>query len=105
MPKQPALIALIPARAGSKRLHDKNIQPLSGHPLMAYTITAALQSQVFATVIVSTDSEQYADIARHYGAEVPFLRPPEFQPINTEYFFAIANATRNIFLSSSSMIG
>ena len=71
------IVALIPARAGSKRLPDKNIRRLAGHPLIAYTIAAAQQSGVFADVIVSTDSERYADIARHYGIEVPFLRPSE----------------------------
>ncbi len=75
--KQPTIVALIPARAGSKRVADKNIRTLAGHPVMAYTIAAALESGVFADVIVSTDSESYADIARYYGAEVPFLRPPE----------------------------
>ncbi len=69
------IVALIPARSGSKRVPDKNIRPLAGHPLIAYSIAAALQSEIFKTVIVSTDSERYADIARHYGAEVPFLRP------------------------------
>ena len=71
------IVALIPARSGSKRVVDKNIRPLAGHPLIAYSIAAALQSNVFQAVLVSTDSEQYADIARHYGAEVPFLRPAE----------------------------
>jgi CMP-N-acetylneuraminic acid synthetase len=71
-------IALIPARAGSKRVAHKNIAPLAGHPLIAYTISAALDSGVFSRVVVSTDSEEYAVIARHYGAEVPFLRPAEF---------------------------
>ena len=75
--KEPTIVALIPARAGSKRVPDKNIRPLAGHPVMAYTIAAALQSEIFADVIVSTDSEHYAEIARYYGAEVPFLRPPE----------------------------
>jgi N-acylneuraminate cytidylyltransferase len=75
--KQPTIVALIPARAGSKRVPDKNIKPLAGHPVMAYAIAAALQSEVFYDVIVSTDSEQYAEIARYYGADVPFLRPPE----------------------------
>jgi CMP-N,N'-diacetyllegionaminic acid synthase len=70
-------IALIPARAGSVRVPDKNIRFLDGHPLIAYTISAAVQSGVFDRVLVSTDSEQYAKIARHYGAEVPFLRPAE----------------------------
>ena len=74
----PSIIALIPARSGSKRVPDKNIRPLAGHPLIAYTIAAALQSDIFAAIIVSTDSDRYADIARYYGAEVPFLRPAEF---------------------------
>ena len=74
----PSIVALIPARSGSKRVPDKNIRPLASHPLIAYTIAAALQSKIFATVIVSTDSERYADIARYYGAEVPFLRLAEF---------------------------
>jgi len=75
---RPSIVGLIPARAGSKRVSDKNIRPLAEHPVIAYTIAAALQSEIFAAVIVSTDSPQYAEIARHYGAEVPFLRPAEF---------------------------
>lgn len=71
------IVAFIPARAGSKRMPGKNIRSLRGHPLIAYTIAAAVDSGVFDDVIVSTDSEKYADIARYYGAEVPFLRPPE----------------------------
>jgi N-acylneuraminate cytidylyltransferase len=71
-------VALIPARSGSKRVVGKNIRPLAGHPVIAYTIAAALDSGVFDDVIVSTDSEEYAAIARHYGASVPFLRPVEF---------------------------
>ena len=71
------VVALIPARAGSRRVTDKNIRSLSGHPLMAYTISAAHQSGIFSDVIVSTDSSHYADIARHYGADVPFMRPSE----------------------------
>jgi len=72
------IVAFIPARAGSKRVPDKNIRPLAGHPLIAYTIAAALESGIFTNVIVSTDSERYAKIVKHYGAEVPFLRPAEF---------------------------
>lgn len=67
-------IAIIPARSGSKGLVHKNIKMLNGMPLIAYSILAALESRVFDTVMVSTDSEDYADIARQYGAEVPFLR-------------------------------
>lgn len=78
MTEIPSIIALIPARSGSKRIPDKNILSLGGHPLIAYTISAALQSDIFTSVIVSTDSKKYADIARYYGAEIPFLRPAEF---------------------------
>ncbi len=67
-------IAIISARSGSKGLPDKNIKELSGKPLMAYSIEAAIQSECFDDVMVSTDSEKYAEIARMYGAEVPFMR-------------------------------
>ena len=67
-------IAIIPARSGSKGIIDKNIKDLCGKPLMAYTIEAALNSDCFDEVMVSTDSELYADIARRIGANVPFLR-------------------------------
>ncbi len=67
-------VALIPARSGSVRVPHKNIRPLNGHPLIAYSIAAARESGVFDAVVVSTNSEDYARIARHYGAEVPFLR-------------------------------
>ena len=67
-------IAVIPARSGSKGLPDKNIRPVNGKPLLAYTIEAALESGCFDTIHVSTDSERYAEIARQYGADVPFLR-------------------------------
>jgi CMP-N,N'-diacetyllegionaminic acid synthase len=67
-------VAFIPARSGSKRLPNKNIRPLAGHPLLAYSIQAAIDSGVFDAVICSTDSEAYGEIARYYGAEVPFLR-------------------------------
>ena len=71
-------IALIPARSGSKRVLNKNVLKLNGHPLVAYSIAAALESGLFSTVFVSTESEEYAEIAKHYGAEVSFLRPKEF---------------------------
>lgn len=69
------IVALIPARAGSKRVPDKNIFFLGDHPLIAYTLTAAIQSEIFSSIIVSTDSQKYAEIAEYYGADVPFLRP------------------------------
>ena len=71
------ILAIIPARSGSKSVPHKNIRPLLGKPLMAYSIEHALGSRHINRVIVSTDSEEYAEIARNHGAEVPFLRPPE----------------------------
>lgn len=73
----PSCVALIPARSGSKRVPHKNIARLEGHPLIAYTIAAAKASGVFERVVVSTDSQEYADIAQYYGADVPFLRPSD----------------------------
>lgn len=68
-------IAIIPARSGSKGLKDKNIKLLNGKPLIVYTIEAAINSEVFDNIIVSTDSEKYAEISKNSGANVPFLRP------------------------------
>jgi len=76
--KLPSIVALIPARSGSKRVPDKNIRYLNGHPLISYTITAAIQSGIFSDVIVSTDSLLYKKTAEYYGASVPFLRPNTF---------------------------
>ncbi len=70
-------IAIIPARSGSKGVIDKNIRDLCGKPLIAYSIQAALQSGQFSEVMVSTDSLRYAEIARNFGANVPFLRSAE----------------------------
>jgi CMP-N,N'-diacetyllegionaminic acid synthase len=73
----PSAVALVPASAGSERVPGKNARELAGHPLLAYSIAAARESALFDAVVVSTDSEQIADLARSYGAEVPALRPPE----------------------------
>ncbi len=70
-------IALIPARSGSKRIRNKNIRLLSGHPLIAYSIRSAIDSGVFDSVVCATDNEEYAQVARYYGAEVPELRGAE----------------------------
>lgn len=67
-------LAIIPARSGSKGLKDKNIKLLNGKPLLAYTIEAAKKSGKFDEIMVSTDSERYACIAKEWGAKVPFLR-------------------------------
>lgn len=71
------VLALIPARSGSKSVKDKNIRLMAGKPTIAYSIEHALASKYITRTIVSTDSGRYADIAREYGAEVPFLRPAE----------------------------
>jgi CMP-N,N'-diacetyllegionaminic acid synthase len=73
----PSAVALVPARAGSTRVPGKNVLPLAGHPLIAYSIAAARECGLFDAVVVSTDSPEIAEIGRHYGAEVPELRPPE----------------------------
>jgi CMP-N-acetylneuraminic acid synthetase len=74
----PSAVGFVPARAGSERVPHKNIRPLAGHPLLAYAIETALQSGCFGRVVVSTDSDEIADVARWYGADVPFLRPAEY---------------------------
>jgi CMP-N-acetylneuraminic acid synthetase len=74
----PSAIAFVPARSGSERVRDKNVRPLAGHPLLAYAIETARRSDCFERVVVSTDSEEIAAVARWYGADVPFLRPPEY---------------------------
>jgi CMP-N,N'-diacetyllegionaminic acid synthase len=74
----PSAIALIGARAGSERVVGKNVRRLAGHPLLAYAIETARRAEVFDRIVVSTDSEQIAQVARWYGADVPFLRPAEY---------------------------
>ena len=76
-------MAIIPARAGSKSLKDKNIKLLSGHPLLAYSIAAAKLSKKIERVIVTTNSKKYAEIAKKYGAEVPFIRPDIYSTDNS----------------------
>ena len=70
-------ICVIPARGGSRRIPGKNIKPFAGKPLIAYSIAAALESGLFGRVLVSTDSEEIAAVARTWGAETPFVRPAE----------------------------
>jgi N-acylneuraminate cytidylyltransferase len=77
------VLAIIPARGGSKSIPRKNIRPLAGHPLIAYSIAAALEAHSVTRTIISTDDEEIAEVARRYGAETPFLRPAEFAQDNT----------------------
>jgi YrbI family 3-deoxy-D-manno-octulosonate 8-phosphate phosphatase len=83
MVEGPEVLAIIPARGGSKSIPRKNIRPLAGHPLLAYSIAAGLQAVSVTRVILSTDDEEIADIARKYGAEVPFMRPSELAADST----------------------
>jgi N-acylneuraminate cytidylyltransferase len=71
------VLALTPARGGSKGIPRKNIRPFAGYPLIAYSIAAALQAETVTRVIVSTDDQEIAEVAHHFGAETPFLRPTE----------------------------
>ena len=75
--KQNKCVAIIPARGGSKRIPRKNIKDFFGKPLLAYSIETAIKSKLFDKIIVSTDDEEIANIAKEYGAEVPFIRPAE----------------------------
>lgn len=83
------IVAIIPARSGSKSVKDKNIISLAGFPVIAYSIAAAMLSKYISRVIVSTDSEEYSKIVRSFGAETPFLRPPEIstdQSVDVDFF-------------------
>jgi N-acylneuraminate cytidylyltransferase len=79
----PEIIAIIPARGGSKGIPRKNIRPFAGYPLIAFSIAAALQAETVTRVLVTTDDEEIAEVARHYGAETPFLRPAELSADHT----------------------
>lgn len=83
MVARPEVLAIIPARGGSKGLPRKNVRPMAGHPLISYSIAAALQSKAVTRTIVSTDDEEIAAVARAYGAETPFMRPAEYAQDNT----------------------
>ena len=89
-------VAVIPARGGSKRIPNKNVKPFCGKPIIAYSIEAALASEVFDRVIVSTDSSEVMDVAKEYGAEVPFLRPDELSDDHTPTIPVIAHAIETL---------
>ena len=80
---RPEVLAVIPARGGSKGIPRKNVRDFAGSPLIAFSIAAALQSETVTRVIVSTDDEEIAAVAREYGAEVPFMRPAEYAQDST----------------------
>jgi len=85
-----SVVAIIPARSGSKSIRDKNLASLGGHPLLAYSIAAAKLSRRIDRVLLSTDSERYAEIGKKYGAETPFLRTSELSTdISTDREFMV----------------
>jgi pseudaminic acid cytidylyltransferase len=85
-------VAIIPARGGSKRIPRKNIKDFCGKPMIAYSIEAAIRSKLFDRVIVSTDDEEIAEVAKQYGAEVPFMRPHALSDDYTATIPVIAHA-------------
>lgn len=85
-------LAVIPARGGSKRIPSKNIKPFGGLPMIAWSIRAAIESQCFDRIIVSTDDGEIAEVAKAQGAEVPFIRPPELSDDLTGTIPVIAHA-------------
>lgn len=88
---KPEVLAIIPARLGSKRIPLKNIKNFLGKPLIAYAVQQALQSSFITRVIVDTDSPKIAKIAKHYGAEVPFLRPAHLATDTAKVYDSIEN--------------
>ncbi|GAB3459591.1 pseudaminic acid cytidylyltransferase [Massilia terrae] len=87
-------LAVIPARGGSKRIPRKNIKQFAGKPMIAWSIEAALRSDCFDRVIVSTDDAEIADVARHHGAEVPFIRPANLADDHTGTIPVVAHAVQ-----------
>ena len=85
-------VCIIPARGGSKRIPKKNIKNFCGKPMIAWTINAAIKSQCFDKIIVSTDSEEIAYVSKKYGAEVPFLRPKNISDDHTGTIPVISHA-------------
>ncbi len=87
-------LAIIPARGGSKRIPRKNIKPFCGKPMIAWTIEGAIASSLFDQIIVSTDDKEIANVAKHYGAEVPFVRPESLSDDHTTTTTVVAHATQ-----------
>ncbi len=88
----PNVLALVTARGGSKGLPGKNLRPLAGKPLIAWSIEAAKVSRFTRRVVVSTDDQPIADVARQWGADVPFMRPPELARDDTPHLPVIIHA-------------
>ena len=90
----PSIVCIITARGGSKSIPRKNVLPLGGKPVIAWSIEAALQSPSVSRVIVSTDDEEIAEVSREWGAEVPFMRPAELAGDDTPHLAVMLHAIR-----------
>lgn len=94
MLNKPKILCVILARGGSKAIPGKNIKPINGHPLIAYTITEALQSKYIDRIIVSSDSEEIKEQSVKYGAEAPFTRPKYLSGDTAKPVDCILHATK-----------
>ena len=90
------ILALIPARGGSKGIKGKNIIDINGKPLIAYTIEAGKQSKYIDDVVVTTDSEKIAEVSKKYGAEIPFMRPAEYAQDKSKTIDAVLHAIKEL---------
>ncbi len=88
-------IAIIPARGGSKRIPRKNIREFAGKPMIAYAIDAARQSGLFEHVIVSTDDQEIADMAKAWAAEIPFMSPKNWRMIIRQRYLSLLKPLQN----------
>ena len=93
-------IAIIPARGGSKRIPDKNIKLFAGKPIIAYSIEVAKAAKLFDRIVVSTDSERIANIAKAFGAEIPFMRPSELSDDYTDTDSVILHTLQNFSMKN-----
>lgn len=94
MYKDNVILCVIPARGGSKGVPGKNIKPIAGKPLIAYTIEQAQKSKYIDRVIISTEDKQIADVAKEFNAEVPFIRPEELAADNSSMMDVLAHAIK-----------
>lgn len=90
------ILALIPARGGSKGIKNKNIIDLNGHPLVSYSIRASLESKYVDDTVVTTDSEEIAKVSKKYGANVPFMRPAELATDQARSIDAVLHAVKSL---------
>ena len=101
----PGMTAIITARGGSSRIPGKNVRDFNGHPMIHWPITAALESRGVGTVVVSTDSEDIAAVARHAGASVPFMRPSNLANAHAGTAPVVVHALEEMAIADDAMVG